>query len=136
MRGADAGSTLDALVALPAFWTGLLYEPDALAEAAELVSGWTVSEIQALRDQVPRLGLSTPFRGGTANDIARTAVVIAEMGLKRRAALDRNGNDEREHLAWLAPIAAEGRSPADRLVAEYVEAWRGDIDRLFEAHAF
>jgi glutamate--cysteine ligase len=136
MRGADAGSTMDALVALPAFWTGLLYEPDALAEAAELVSGWTVGEIQTLRDQVPRLGLSTPFRGGTANDIARAAVVMAEMGLKRRAALDRKGNDEREHLAWLAPIAAEGRSPADRLVAEYVEDWRGDIDRLFEAHAF
>jgi glutamate--cysteine ligase len=136
MRGADAGSTTEALVALPAFWTGLLYEPNALAEAAELVSGWTVGEIQTLRDQVPRLGLSTPFRGGTANDLARAAVVIAGKGLKRRAALDRNGNDEREHLAWLAQIAAEGRSPADQLLAEYAGEWRGNIDRLFETHAF
>src|SRR6476469_3334437 len=54
MRGADAGSTMDALVALPAFWTGLLYEPDALAEAAELVSGWTDGGLQSLRGQVPR----------------------------------------------------------------------------------
>jgi glutamate--cysteine ligase len=136
MRGADAGSSIEALVALPAFWTGLLYEPDALAEAVAFVTGWTASEIQTLHDQVPRLGLSTPFREQTASDIARTAVAIADKGLKRRAALDRNGDDERKHLAWLAETAAETRSPADRLLAGYSEEWRGDIDRLFETHAF
>lgn len=136
MRGADAGSSIEALVALPAFWTGLLYEPDALAEAVAFVKGWTVSEIQTLRDQVPRLGLSTPFCDQTAGDIARTAVAIADNGLKRRAALDRDGDDERKHLAWLAETAAETRSPADRLLAGYTGEWRGDIDRLFETHAF
>ena len=30
----------------------------------------------------------------------------------------------------------ETRSPADRLLAGYSEEWRGDIDRLFETHAF
>jgi gamma-glutamylcysteine synthetase len=36
----------------------------------------------------------------------------------------------------LAEIAGEGRSPADRLLAEYAGDWHGDIDRLFDAHAF
>jgi glutamate--cysteine ligase len=136
LRGADAGSSIEALVALPAFWTGLLYEPDALAEAVAFVMGWTVSEIQTLRDQVPRLGLSTPFREQTAGDVARTAVAIADRGLKRRAALGHDGNDERKHLAWLADTAAGSRSPADRLLAGYTGEWRGDIDRLFETYAF
>ena len=45
MRGADAGSFAE-LIALPAFWTGLLYEPAALAEASALVADWTARELQ------------------------------------------------------------------------------------------
>ena len=135
MRGADAGPFAE-LMALPAFWVGLLYDPASLAEASALISDWTVSERRHLRDQVPRLGLKTPFRHGTALDVAREAVAIAEKGLQRRAVVDNAGDDERKHLAALVEIAAEGRSPADRLLAEYTDDWHGDIDRLFDAHAF
>ena len=134
MRGADAGPYAE-LMALPAFWAGLLYDASAQAEAHALISDWTQSERQAMRDQVPRLGLATPFRGSTVGDVARQAVAIAERGLKRRAALDRNGDDERKHLARLAETAAEGRSPADRLLADYAGKWRGDIEKLFETQA-
>jgi glutamate--cysteine ligase len=134
MRGADAGPFAE-LMALPAFWVGLLYDASALAEASALVSDWTTSERQALRDQVPSLGLTAPFRASTVGDVAREAVAIAERGLKRRAVLDRNGDDERRHLARLAEAAAEGRSPADRLLAEYAGEWRGDIDKLFDTQA-
>jgi glutamate--cysteine ligase len=135
MRGADAGPFAE-LMALPAFWVGLTYDPASLAEASALISDWTVSERRHLRDQVPRLGLKTPFRHGTALEVAREAVAIAEKGLQRRANADKAGNDERRHLASLVDIAAEGRSPADRLIAEYADDWHGDIDRLFDAHAF
>jgi glutamate--cysteine ligase len=136
MRGADAGSSLSQLVALPAFWAGLLYDPAALAEASALIADWTTSELQDLRDQVPRLGLNTPFRGRTLHAIAREAVTIASTGLAARGLLDRNGEDERKHLAPLIETVADGRSPADVLMAEYVQDWQGDIDRLFDAHAF
>ena len=135
MRGADAGPFAE-LMALPAFWVGLLYDPASLAEASALISDWTVSERRHLRDQVPRLGLKTPFRGRHALDVAREAVAIAEKGLQRRAVVDNAGDDERKHLASLVEIAAEGRSPADRLLAEYADDWHGDIDRLFDTHAF
>jgi gamma-glutamylcysteine synthetase len=36
----------------------------------------------------------------------------------------------------LVEIAAEGRSPADRLLADYADDWHGDIDRLFDTRAF
>ena len=134
MRGADAGPYAE-LMALPAFWVGLLYDASALAEAYALIADWTDSERQALRDQVPRFGLATPFRASTVGDVARQAVAIAERGLKRRAALDRDGDDERKHLAALAETAAELRSPADRLLADYASKWRGDIERLFDTYA-
>ncbi len=135
MRGADAGS-LPELCALPALWTGLLYDKSALAEASALIADWTLPERQALRDTVPRLALATPFRGGSLGDVARQVVAIAEAGLKARARADREGEDERKHLAPLLAAADAGLSPAEILLAEYARDWAGDIDRVFDTHAF
>jgi glutamate--cysteine ligase len=135
MRGADAGS-LRALAALPAFWTGLLYDPGALDEALALIADWTEEERQALRDQVPLLGLSTPFRGLTLRNVARDAVNMALEGLRRRARLNRKGEDERTALDPLVETIETERSPADRLLADYHGPWHGDIDKVFETNAF
>ena len=115
MRGADAGS-FRALAALPAFWTVILYDPGALDEALALIADWTEEERQALRDQVPRLGLSTPFRGLTLRNVARDAVNLALEGLRRRARLNRKGEDERTALDPLVETIETERSPADRLL--------------------
>jgi glutamate--cysteine ligase len=135
MRGADAGSSR-ALSALPAFWTGLLYDQHALDDAVALIADWTEDERQALRDQVPRLGLATPFRGLTLRDVARDIVNLALEGLRRRARLNRRGEDERGALDPLVEIIEEGHSPADRLLAEFHGSWHGDIDKVFETNAF
>ncbi len=134
MRGADAGSFAQ-IWALPALWTGLLYDQAALDGALALTRDWTVDEIQGLRDAVPCLGLRAPFRGGTIHAAARAMVELAESGLKRRARLNRKGDDERNALAPLIETIAEGRSPSDKLLAEYYGPWQGDIDKLFNTHA-
>ena len=136
MRGADASSSLAGLVSLPAFWTGLLYDSTALAEASTLIADWSVEELKQLRDAVPRTGLDTPFRGDTVLKVAREAAAIAERGLMRRAQIGPKGEDERMHLAPLLATVQEGRAPADRLLAAYRDEWGGDIDRLFDACAF
>ena len=72
MRGADGGPGAGCR-ALPAFWVGLLYDERRLDAAWELVKDWTAEERQALRDDVPRLGLKAtiarpqPARGGAAD---------------------------------------------------------------------
>jgi len=101
-----------------------------------LTCDWTVDEMQALRDAVPRLGLKAPFRGGAILDVARTMVALAESGLKRRARLSRKGEDERKALAPLIETVEEGHSPADRLLAAYHGPWAGDIDKVFDTQAF
>jgi glutamate--cysteine ligase len=135
MRGADAGS-FAALWALPALWTGLLYDRDALGGALALTADWSVAELQGLRDTVPRLGLETPFRGRALRETAREMVGLALGGLERRARRDKNGEDERKALAPLIAAIEDGLSPADRLLALYRGPWRGEIDRVFDAEAF
>eukprot|EP00752_Nemacystus_decipiens_P013132 g11621.t1 len=70
MRGADGGPWGN-LCALPALWVGLLYDREALDAAERLIADWSVAEITALRDQVPKTALRTPFRDGVLNDVAR-----------------------------------------------------------------
>ncbi|MCJ7597474.1 MAG: glutamate--cysteine ligase [Methyloceanibacter sp.] len=135
MRGADAG-TLSALWALPALWVGLLYDEDTLDAAYALIKDWTSIERQALRDSVPRLGLATPFRKSGVLDIARQVVFLAETGLKRRRRLDMKGNDESRALLPVIELLEQGRSPADLLLADYKNDWKGNIDKVFEARAF
>jgi len=135
MRGADAGSFAQ-ICALPALWTGLLYDKEALDGALALISDWTEQERQGLRDAVPRLGVKTPFRGGTLRDAGREMVGLALGGLQRRARLDRSGDNESKALQPLIETVEEGRSPADRLLAAYHGPWHGDIDKIFDANAF
>ncbi|MEZ5873346.1 MAG: glutamate--cysteine ligase [Hyphomicrobiales bacterium] len=134
MRGADAGP-FPHLLALPALWAGLLYDRTALDEATALIADWTAEERQAMRDEVPRLGLATPFRDRTLRDVARDVLKIAEGGLKRRARVGESGEDERRALKPLRETVEEGTTPADQLLAAYHGPWECDIDRLFETQA-
>src|SRR5882762_2754274 len=84
MRGADGGPWRR-LCALPALWVGLFYDSAALDAAADLVADWTEEERDAMRRDVPRLGLDTPHRSRTLRDIALEMLDMAREGLHRRA---------------------------------------------------
>lgn len=135
MRGADGGPWRR-ICALPAFWVGLLYEPDALAAAWDLVRDWSDEERQALRDAVPKNALNAPFRNAKVLDVAQEVVRIAQEGLERRARKDAMGDDERVFLQTVETIVETGHTPADTLLEQFNGEWAGDIDRLFAEHAF
>jgi glutamate--cysteine ligase len=135
MRGADGGPW-SRLCALPALWTGLLYDPASLDAAWDLARDWTAEEREALRDGVPRLALKTPFRGGTLQPIARTMVEIAKQGLKARAQPSLDHPDESSYLEEIETIAETGVTPAEALLKRYEREWHCNIDRIFEAEAY
>ncbi len=135
MRGADDGPW-SRLCALPALWVGLLYDSVAQDAAWELIKDWTVDEMQALRDNVPRMALKTPFRGGILQDIAKQAVTIAYDGLKRRAVPGGKSADETQFIETLREIADSGISPAERLLESFEKEWDGDIRRVYEETAY
>ena len=134
-RGADGGPW-KRLCALPALWVGLLYDGTALDAAWDIARDWTTEERAALRRDVPRLGLQTPFRGGTLRDVAERVVEIAQAGLRARARTAGMGDDETHFLEPLVEIARTGRTAATEMLEKYERAWAGDIDRAYDEYAY
>ena len=135
MRGADGGPWRN-LCALPAFWTGLLYDDDALRAAWDLVKDWSTEERAQLRADVPRLGLETRFRGKMLQAVAIAAVQLANAGLKRRAHQNGEGDDESVFLQPVIEVAESGKTPADTLLDEYATRWRGLVDPVYVEDAY
>jgi glutamate--cysteine ligase len=135
MRGAD-GSPFKGICALPALWTGLLYDSAALDGAATIIADWTQGEREQLRLEAPRHGLRTMFRGRPLQALALEVLELARGGLSRRARLDSTGQDETHHLATLFEIAQSGKTAADRLVEAYETRWGGSVDPVFEEQAY
>ena len=135
MRGADSGP-LPMLIALPAFWVGLLYDETALDAAWQIVKRWTAEERQQLRDDVPRLGLDARIQGRSVREIAGDVLELSRKGLVARARLDEHGRDESRFLDPLFTIVDAGRTQADDLLADFDGPWAGEIEPAFEARAY
>jgi glutamate--cysteine ligase len=130
MRGADMGDEAH-VVALSAFWTGLLYDEISLEAAWELVKDWTDEDREYLRREVPRLGLDTPFDRSSIFDVAAQAVGISEAGLVRRNRLDAEGRDETIYLKPLEETVRSGKAPAQRWLEKFRGEWGGDVMPIF-----
>ncbi|PQM34608.1 glutamate--cysteine ligase chloroplastic [Prunus yedoensis var. nudiflora] len=63
---------------------GLLYDEVSLQNVLDMTADWTAEERQMLRDQVPKTGLKTPFRGRLLKHVAQDVVQFAKAGLERR----------------------------------------------------
>ncbi|MDB5396096.1 MAG: glutamate--cysteine ligase [Rhodospirillales bacterium] len=135
MRGGDGGPASH-INALPAFWTGLLYDGSALAAAWDLVKGWTQQDRAALKAAVPREALAATVAGRTVRDIARDLLAISRAGLKARARLNFAGADEGLFLDPLDGIAETGMTQADTMLALYGGRWQGSVDPVFEEFAY
>ena len=132
MRGADGGPW-NRICALPAFWTGLLYDQGALDAAWDRVKHWSVEEREALRNAAPAQALDAPLpRGGTMRDLGRDILEIAREGLKSRGQLNTSGDNETGFLEPLDEIVASGKVPAQRLLDQYNGEWAGDITRAYD----
>jgi glutamate--cysteine ligase len=135
MRGADVGPP-EFIVALSAFWVGLLYDPDALDGASELVKGWTAEEREELRAAVPRLALDAQIAGRSLRDVARDALALSRSGLSRRARRDAAGRDETRYLDPLDAVVGSGRTQAHALLERYRGPWRESVDPAFTECVF
>ena len=135
MRGADGGPW-NRLCALPAFWTGLLYDDAALDAAWDLVKDFSTEERHALRDGVPKHALKLPFRGRTVRELAIEALKISGQGLARRNRLNAGGASEAVFLEPLLEFAMANETPAERKLALFHGAWGGRVDPVFREFAY
>jgi len=130
VRGADCGPR-ERLCALPAFWTGLLYDATALDGAWDIAKAWTQADRDQLNREVPTKGLKATVAGRTAQDVALHLLDLAEGGLRARRRLNAKGDDECEFLAPLREIATSGITAAEHLLDLYRGAWKGDVNKVF-----
>ncbi|HEX2083309.1 MAG TPA: glutamate--cysteine ligase, partial [Xanthomonadaceae bacterium] len=104
--------------------------------AWDLVKDFTLQERNALRDDVPRLALRTPFRAGTLRDLALEALKISAAGLRRRNERNSNGADEGIFLTPLIDSAESGQTPAERKLQLFHGEWGGSVDPVFREFAY
>jgi glutamate--cysteine ligase len=135
MRGADSGS-LPNLLALPAFWTGILYDDVSLDAAWDMVKGWTAEQRQKLRDDVPWQGLAAMIGGRTVFALATDVLKLARAGLARRNRCDISGGDETRYLEVLEDRLARGTTPAQELLERFHGPWAGSVDPIYEDEAY
>lgn len=134
MRGADAGRP-DMMLAQSAFWVGLLYDNAALDAAVALVRDVSWHDAVSLRQSVSRLGLAATWSGGTLRDLGRQALAIADRGLRARARLNADGQDESLYLEPLHQIMEGGPTQAEHWLHRYATAWQGDVSPIFAESA-
>ena len=131
MRGADSGPQ-SSLCALPALWTGVLYDDAALEAAWDLCKIWSTQDRLALRVDAARHGLKAVVAGRSLQDVAKDMTAVAREGLKRRARFNGGMLDETVFLNPLLEVAESGVTPAERLLELYHGPWKGDASRVFE----
>ena len=135
MRGADGGPW-SRLCALPAFWVGLLYDGSSLDAAWDLVKSWSVEEMAALRELVPKRALDASFRGRPLQDLAQEVLAISDAGLASRNRLGPSGESEQGYLQALHQSVESNRVPADELLEAYEQQWDGDISQIFKDFSY
>ena len=101
--------------AVPALFTGILYDDRALAEADAFARELDVDTLIAARPAMVKQGLAARVGTRSVQELAERVLEIAHGGLSRRAILNEKGEDEQIHLAALTKLVQSGRTPADEL---------------------
>ncbi len=85
LRGPDSNPP-ETVLAMAAFWAGILYNETILEQAHEIVMKWPVEEHARLRERTPRDGLETLLIDGqNMHNFATTLLDLASQGLGEQA---------------------------------------------------
>ena len=114
----------------------MLYDQAALDAAWDIVKDWNARERQALRDDVPKLGLAATIRNRTVLELATEMLALARSGLARRARKDPGGQDETRYLEPLDDLVSRGTTPAQELLEKFHGPWGGSVEPIFTEYGY
>jgi glutamate--cysteine ligase len=129
MRGADCGPR-EMIVALPAFWVGLLYDTVAQDEALQLIRPWSLDHMISTYGKIPVEGLNAQLGNQSVLEIAQHALDISYRGLQRRARVQGN-DDESVYLEPLIDIAESGRTVSTKLLEMFDHS--GNVETVIKS---
>jgi glutamate--cysteine ligase len=131
VRACDA-QRLELSMAVPAVFTGFLYDERALAEAEELAKGFDYDTIEAARPALVRDAMRARIGETPVRALAERLLDIAAGGLDRRARRDESGRTERQYLDQLVSLASRGECPADETARGLEVGAAVDVRELVE----
>ena len=102
--------------AVPALFTGILYDEEALAEADTFTRELDLEALIKARPSLVKDGLAAKVGDRPMQHLAERILEIASGGLSRRNLLDAQGKDERIHLELLTSLVQSGKTPADAMI--------------------
>jgi len=135
LRTADSQPP-DRLLGLSAIAKGVLYEPDCLLAAWDLVKDWSLEERRRIALDVHRAALAAPVRRYRMRDIASELVAIAEAGLGRQRCRDAKGQDETVYLEEVRDVVRSGRTLAEDVLDRWRGEWKREPARLVSGTAY
>ena len=101
--------------AVPALFTGILYDEQDLAEADLFARQLDVEQLLKARPALVKDGLAAKVGDRPMQQLAERILEIANGGLARRNLLNAQGQDERVHLELLTSLVQSGKTPADAI---------------------
>ena len=134
MRGADGGPWKH-ICGLPAFWVGLLYDSEAQDAAMKLTDGWDIESLEALRQEVPKIGMDATYNGKRVQTWLHQLLKISVMGLRNRAVFGKESVNETEYLDEPFEWVISGEGPAQKVLKVFNEL-NGDMPRFHRRLAF
>jgi glutamate--cysteine ligase len=114
VRGCDS-LPADLAMAVPALFTGILYDHRALDQAIELLAPLDLATMNRDRPALIREGLTAPLGGKPAVTFAQSLFEIASSGLSRRGRRNAQNEDERRFIKPLERLLSKAEAPADDL---------------------
>jgi len=130
IRSAD-GQRPDMIMTVPAFWKGLMYDPDAGEAVWDLVRNLSREDLLRLSAEVPVKALGASVEGRSLNDLASELLALSREGLRRQ------GAGEEVFLEPIEEMILEERiTPAEDLIRRWEAGWKNDPMELIEFHRF
>jgi glutamate--cysteine ligase len=117
VRGCDSLPASLAM-AVPALFTGLLYDARAMDQAIDLLAPLSLEVVNRDRPALVRQGLTAPLGEKTAAEYAQSLYDIASSGLSRRGRRNAQNEDERRFIKPLERLLAAAECPADDLTRD------------------
>ena len=103
---------------------------DCQQAALDLVKRWSIDQVRELYADVTRGGFTARAKGIRVVELARELLAIADEGLRRQAAVDVDGRDERRYLEPVREAVERGRTFADDLLHSWTGRWEQRIEHL------
>ena len=135
VRGADGGPW-SSVCALPAFWTGILYDQNILDEVWELIKNWSEEDRNNFYIDVAKNGLQclSPF-GEDIKLLVKKLLILSKKGLENRKVI----YDKKNESIFLDPLFTvidSKMSPAEIWKKLFLEQWGENIDRIYKVNSF